>query len=326
MSTCVRCGKDVGFIGSLTFNKHTGRCGNCESETLQALNRFRTAFLNFCSDGVLTNEKWARLVAGAASEHLDMNEVLAFIRGDALNFLDRTLTFAVADGFITHEKERYILHLRAMLAIPDAAAQPLLNRLGYLKYLTSIRRGALPTVRTSIRLDSDEIGHLEIPASYHKHNTRSTTLVSGRFIATNKKLLFLSGSGGTEIKWSSFTRVDAYAGGIYLELSRKTGNGFYSVPDPLLVEAIIDTLVRIAKRQLVGPNPNGNANGRYIPHDVRVTVWQRDQGRCVGCGMSGLGASLEFDHIIPYSKGGASTVGNVQLLCRNCNLKKSDRI
>ncbi len=326
MSICVRCGKEVGFIGSLAFNKRTGRCGNCESETLQVLNRFRTAFLNFCSDGVLTDEKWARLLAGAASERLDTNEALAFIRGDALNLLDRTLTFAAADGFVSDEKERYILHLRAMLAIPDTAAQPLLSRLGYLKYLTGIRRGVLPTVHTSIRLDSDEICHLEIPATYHKHNTRSTSLVPGRFIATNKKLLFLSGSGGTEIKWSSFTRADIYAGGIYLELSRKSGNGFYSVPDPLLVEAIFDTLVRMAKRQLVGPNPNGNTNGRYIPHDVRVAVWQRDQGGCVGCGVSGLGAYLEFDHVIPYSKGGASTVNNVQLLCRNCNLKKGDRI
>jgi len=29
---------------------------------------------------------------------------------------------------------------------------------------------------------------------------------------------------------------------------------------------------------------------------------------------------------IPHSKGGANSVANVQLLCRSCNLKKSDRI
>ncbi|HYT37624.1 MAG TPA: HNH endonuclease signature motif containing protein [Ktedonobacteraceae bacterium] len=119
-------------------------------------------------------------------------------------------------------------------------------------------------------------------------------------------------------------RIQLQSDGIYLELSRKTGNGFYSVPDPLLVEATIDTLVRMAKRQLVGLN--ADANSRHIPQDVRNAVWQRDQGRCVQCGVGGPGAYLEFDHIIPYSKGGASTTGNVQLLCRNCNLKKGDRI
>ncbi len=33
-------------------------------------------------------------------------------------------------------------------------------------------------------------------------------------------------------------RIEVYSEGVYLELSRKTGNGFYSVSDPLLVEAI----------------------------------------------------------------------------------------
>jgi 5-methylcytosine-specific restriction endonuclease McrA len=35
---------------------------------------------------------------------------------------------------------------------------------------------------------------------------------------------------------------------------------------------------------------------------------------------------LEFDHVIPHAKGGSNTDNNIQLLCRGCNLKKSDRI
>ena len=119
-------------------------------------------------------------------------------------------------------------------------------------------------------------------------------------------------------------RVQVQSGGIYLELSRKTGNGFYSASDPLLLEAVIDTIVRMTKRQLVGLNSDNSS--RHIPQDVRYTVWQRDQGKCVECGVGGPGAYLEFDHVIPYSKGGASTIGNVQLLCRRCNLRKGDRI
>ena len=36
--------------------------------------------------------------------------------------------------------------------------------------------------------------------------------------------------------------------------------------------------------------------------------------------------SVEFDHIIPHSKGGANTKRNIQLLCESCNRKKSDKI
>ena len=33
-----------------------------------------------------------------------------------------------------------------------------------------------------------------------------------------------------------------------------------------------------------------------------------------------------FDHIQPFAKGGKSTLDNCQLLCVNCNLKKTTKI
>jgi len=60
-----------------------------------------------------------------------------------------------------------------------------------------------------------------------------------------------------------------------------------------------------------------------IPEAVRHEVWRRDGGRCVHCGSQ---ENLEFDHIIPISKGGANTARNIQLLCEACNRKKSDKI
>ena len=60
-----------------------------------------------------------------------------------------------------------------------------------------------------------------------------------------------------------------------------------------------------------------------IPESVKHEVWRRDKGKCVQCGSN---ENLEFDHIIPFSKGGADTARNLQLLCQNCNRQKKDKI
>lgn len=62
---------------------------------------------------------------------------------------------------------------------------------------------------------------------------------------------------------------------------------------------------------------------RHIPKEVQREVWRRDEGRCVRCGSR---LNLEFDHIIPISKGGSNTARNVQLLCEKCNRDKRDYI
>ena len=56
-----------------------------------------------------------------------------------------------------------------------------------------------------------------------------------------------------------------------------------------------------------------------IPNDVKVAVWQRDNGRCAECGSN---EALEFDRIIPLAMGGANTMRNLQLLCETCNRRK----
>ena len=60
-----------------------------------------------------------------------------------------------------------------------------------------------------------------------------------------------------------------------------------------------------------------------IPDDVKIFVWNRDSGKCVKCGSN---ENLEYDHIIPVSKGGSNTARNIQLLCQTCNRSKSNNI
>jgi TPR repeat protein len=60
-----------------------------------------------------------------------------------------------------------------------------------------------------------------------------------------------------------------------------------------------------------------------IPADVRREVWRRDEGKCVKCGSR---KNLEYDHIIPVSRGGSNTARNIELLCETCNRSKSASI
>ncbi|MDD5617462.1 MAG: HNH endonuclease signature motif containing protein [Candidatus Omnitrophica bacterium] len=60
-----------------------------------------------------------------------------------------------------------------------------------------------------------------------------------------------------------------------------------------------------------------------IPERIKYAVWRRDKGRCAECGSR---EKLEYDHIIPISKGGSNTIRNIELLCESCNRKKSSRI
>jgi 5-methylcytosine-specific restriction endonuclease McrA len=321
MPICNRCRNDVGLLGRLNFNSQTGRCGKCEKETNQALTHFRAAFLQASADGELTGQGWGVLGSIISQYNLDTQEAMAYVRGDALHFLERVLAFVYADGVVESHEEKNIHYLIRKLLIPDTLARPILDRVEYLKYLSTIRQGTLPNLQASVHLDSDETCHMEMSATFYKVNARSVNLIPGKFIATNKKLTFLSTAGGSEIPWKRIMRVSRDGRGVYLELSTKKGNGHYDVADPVLAELLIDTAVKIAKRQLIAPQGEGDT--RHIPQHIRVSVWQRDQGKCVQCSATSY---LEFDHIIPFSKGGASSASNIQLLCRKCNLSKGDRL
>ena len=58
---------------------------------------------------------------------------------------------------------------------------------------------------------------------------------------------------------------------------------------------------------------------------LRFQVLQRDRFACRACGASpatSAGIELHVDHVTPWSKGGETTLENLQTLCNRCNLGK----
>lgn len=67
---------------------------------------------------------------------------------------------------------------------------------------------------------------------------------------------------------------------------------------------------------------------RGVSLSLRYEALKRDSFRCVKCGRSPAtetGVQLHIDHVISWANGGETVLANLQTLCSDCNLGKSNR-
>lgn len=70
---------------------------------------------------------------------------------------------------------------------------------------------------------------------------------------------------------------------------------------------------------------SSNYQRKLMTKELREYIMRRDNYTCRRCGKYMPDrVGLQIDHIIPVSKGGKTVASNLQVLCSNCNAKKSN--
>jgi hypothetical protein len=82
--------------------------------------------------------------------------------------------------------------------------------------------------------------------------------------------------------------------------------------------------------EMLGGKSTSKSRSRYIPASIRNAVWLRDGGRCTFVAPDGhrceATKAIAFDHIVPRSKGGETTLDNLRLRCRGHNQLAAGRV
>ncbi len=250
-------------------------------------------------------------------------EGMARVQQYALPYLNQVVAFAFADGIIEqHEMDEFTTILAKLGMSNDPRVRSLQDRMSRGLALSRMEAGDLPRVSAAgTHVDPTEVVHLAQNALYTRFlPSGRTQQAQGRLLATSTKLRLAALQGGFEVPWSKIVEVRAEPGSVFVSATSAKGGGIYQVSDPGYTAAVLSGAMKVAKRIVLRP---GQRDSRAIPQAMRTEVWQRCAGKCTECG---AGEYLEFDHIIPHSRGGATSVNNLQLLCRRCNLAKGARI
>jgi hypothetical protein len=244
------------------------------------------------------------------------------VQGEALALYRRLFTFVVQDGVVTPEEESALDWLQREAGLFDSDVRVFKQKIADMRRYVEYREGRLPVLNTRLILHSGELCHWQGECDFRYHTpSGQERWASGTLLITSKNLMFKSPSKTFSVSPSKILDIRRASRGVALDSSVRNGSGFYGVGDPEGLEAVLTGLVR--KHKYLAVEGYSSTRSRHIPNEVKAEVWARDGGRCVHCDAQEY---LEFDHIIPHAKGGANTVGNIQLLCRRCNLGKKDRI
>lgn len=129
-------------------------------------------------------------------------------------------------------------------------------------------------------------------------------------------------------KQPSYTQMEEY-GEFSIGTYTKRFGGWRKALEAF-VDYVNSTEIKIDESEPTSDTTSDVANHitrRDINLRMRFIVMKHDNFKCCMCGRSPAttpGLELHIDHIIPWSKGGETVIDNLQTLCSDCNLGKSN--
>ncbi len=265
-----------------------------------------------------TREDLAKFKRALAISDSDAQQ---FLTKQAVDLFRECFTTGLQDGVITPAERQMFEWLQAEAGLSESDVAPFWKEIHDAERRQRYRSGHPPIVQTSKFLEGGETCHWNDSCYYEYETSRSELWATGELLVTSKRIVFISPSKSMTFSPSKVLDLILHSDYLEIQTSSRQGNGRYFVGEPRDLEAILSGIVN--KHKFLLSENYSSSRTRHIPDSVKRQVWDRDGGRCVRCN---AGDYLEFDHIIPHARGGANTVGNVQLLCRKCNNQKSDRI
>lgn len=312
----------VGTASGLLAKAGAGMAGfaakNYRKATLK--NRFSKALAAMIADGNLDDQEVAVLEQMVGEAGADWEEVIRECQPLAEQFIRHLLADASADDNIDEFEEAKILKHLKLFRMGDGIKREVKYTIRRVRLLHDLGNNKLPPV---LPLNPAWIQSGE--AIYLCQDTRlyrDENLVSeGKLWITNIRVEYVSEKAGFSISLGRVREMNGF--GTHLIITSVKGKIDLEIVDAEVPAALILCLLRLNNRTVSAATDDTTQDRRRISKEVRNAVWIRDGGTCVECGANDY---LEFDHVIPVSKGGSNTVENVQLLCRRCNGKKSDKI
>lgn len=287
----------------------------------------RSVFADMASDGQLQREEWRQFRDTVALLGIPRDQVLKAIRTPAQKLVEHTLADARSDDEITEREEQVLTSLLDNLIDDPQFSQYVRGEVAEVKEMQNLSRGLLPSIAApnGVALRAGEIVHWAGRVDFERVRELAkgpkVETFSGDLVVTDSRAIFESPGRSMEINHRRILAHYPFGSRIEIRSGGKGAGSYEFGNGGERVVAIWETAIRRANQTIVASDDKESR--RRIPRDVRQRVWQKYGGRCAECSAN---TYLEFDHIIPVAKGGGNSDTNVQLLCRNCNLAKSDNI